>query len=68
MVIAVESFAKTVLYRSAGLNKLDLNVVFLVPPLNSLEVNSGPLSALINRGLTSPSYSVSTPKKQTVEK
>ena len=46
-VHAVESFDITVLHRPAGLNKLNLDFMFLAPPLKTLEVNSGPLSVLM---------------------
>jgi len=50
-VHAVESFDVTVLHGPAGLNKLNLNFMFLAPPLKTLEVNSGPLSVRITVGL-----------------
>ncbi len=46
-VHAVESFDITVLHSPAGLNKLNLDFMFLAPPLKTLEVNSGPLSVRI---------------------
>ena len=50
-VHAVESFDVTVLHSPAGLNKLNLDFMFLAPPLKTLEVNSGPLSVRITVGL-----------------
>ncbi len=46
-VHAVESFDVTVLHRSAGLNKLNHDFMFLAQPLKTLEVNSGPLPVRI---------------------
>ena len=46
-VHAVESFDVTVLQGPTGLNKLNLDFMFLAPPLKTLEVNSGPLSVLM---------------------
>lgn len=46
-VHSVESFDVTVLHGPTGLNKLNLNFMFLAPPLKTLEVNSGPLSVLM---------------------
>ena len=47
-VHAVESFDVTVLHSPAGLNKLNLDFMFLAPPLKTLEVNSGSLSVRID--------------------
>jgi len=50
-VHVVESFDVTDLHGPSGLNKLNFNFMFLAPPLNSVEVNSGPLSVRITVGL-----------------
>ena len=50
-VHAVESFDISVLHGPTGLNKLNLDFMFLAPPLKTLEVNSGPLSVRITVGL-----------------